>query len=324
MTQTESEILAAPHVLEYPYTRSTGPVIGRFLTGLRERRIEGVRGSDGRVIVPLAEYDPITSEPLSETVEVGQAGVVTTWAWVYKPRPKHPLDRPFAWALIRLDGADTTMLHAVDAGDPSRMRTGMHVRVRWRDETSGEIRDIACFVPEEDAPDTESAPTTETLDGEPVRKIRTPIRLDYTITAGDAQSRFLRGIAAGKILGQRCPECEKVYVPPRGACPTCGVPTTDDVELGHTGTVTTFCVVNIPFAGSVEVPYVCASVLLDGADVTLFHLVQEVPVDEVRMGMRVEAVWVSREELAPTLESIRHFRRTAEPDAPYESYKDKM
>jgi hypothetical protein len=324
MTQTESEILAAPHVLEYPYTRSTGPVIGRFLTGLRERRIEGVRASDLRVIVPPAEYDPVTSEPLADFVEVGQAGVVTTWAWVYNPRPKHPLDRPFAWALIRLDGADTAMLHAVDAGDPSRMKTGMRVRVRWREETTGEIQDIACFVPEQDGPGHSPTPSNETTDGDPVRKIRTPIRLDYTITAGEAQSRFLRGVAAGKILGQRCPECEKVYVPPRGACPTCGVPTTDDVELGHTGTVTTFCVVNIPFAGSIEVPYVCASVLLDGADVTLFHLVQEVPVDEVRMGMRVEAVWMPREELAPTLESIRHFRPTGDPDAPYESYKDKM
>ncbi len=131
---------------------------------------------------------------------------------------------------------------------------------------------------------------------EPVRKIRTPIRLDYTMTAGEAQSRFLRQIANGKIFGQRCPEC-----------------------------VTTFCIVNIPFAGAaVEVPYVCASVLLDGADITLFHLVQEVPVDEVRMGMRVEAVWVPPEERGPTLQSIKHFRPTGEPDAPYDAYKDRM
>jgi len=160
---------------------------------------------------------------------------------------------------------------------------------------------------------------------EPVRKIRTPIRLDYTMTAGEAQSRFLRQIANRKIFGQRCPECEKVYVPPRGSCPTCGIATRDEVELADQGTVTTFCIVNIPFAGAaVEVPYVCASVLLDGADITLFHLVQEVPVDEVRMGMRVEAVWVPPEERGPTLQSIKHFRPTGEPDAPYDAYKDRM
>ena len=145
----EPDVLVAPNILEYPYTRTVGPVLGRFMTGLREGRIEGVRAEDGRVLVPPAEYDPVTSEPLDEFVEVGQAGVVTTWAWVNEPRANQPLDRPFAWALIRLDGADTALLHAVDAGDEARMSTGMRVRVKWRAERAGEIQDIACFVPEE-------------------------------------------------------------------------------------------------------------------------------------------------------------------------------
>lgn len=145
----ETELLSAPYVLEYRYTRTVGPVMGRFFAGLLERRIEGVRTVAGRVIVPPAEYDPDTGEALGEFVEVGQAGVVTTWAWMAEPRPNQPLERPFAWALIRLDGADTAMLHAVDAGDASRMRTGMRVRVRWRAERVGEIRDIECFEPEE-------------------------------------------------------------------------------------------------------------------------------------------------------------------------------
>ena len=145
----EPDVLEAPNILEYPYTRTVGPVIGRFMTSLREGRIEGVRGTDGRVIVPPTEYDPVTSEALDEFVEVGDAGVVTTWAWVSQPRAGNPLDRPFAWALIRLDGADTALLHAVDAGDEARMATGMRVKVRWREERVGEIQDIACFVAEE-------------------------------------------------------------------------------------------------------------------------------------------------------------------------------
>lgn len=160
---------------------------------------------------------------------------------------------------------------------------------------------------------------------DPVRSIRTPIRLEYTITAGEAPSRFLRGILEGRILGERCPECQMVYVPPRGACPTCGVPTRDQVELTDTGTVTTFCVVNIPFAGqSIEIPYVCGSVLLDGANIAIFHLIREVPVDEVRMGMRVKAVWKPGGERAPTLENIAYFKPTGEPDAPVDDYKDYM
>jgi len=147
MTQTEAEILAAPHVLEYPYRRSLGPVIGRFFTSLRHRRIEGVRTAGGRVIMPPTEYDPETSEPLSEFVEVGETGTVTSWAWVTQPRPNHPLQHPFAWALIRLDGADTAMLHVVDAGAESAMSTGMRVRVRWAVEPQGGIRDIERFEP---------------------------------------------------------------------------------------------------------------------------------------------------------------------------------
>jgi uncharacterized OB-fold protein len=107
-----------------------------------------VRMSDGQVMCPPVEYDPVTSESLRELVEVGDAGEVTTWAWQPNPVDGNPLDRPFAWALIRLDGADTAMLHAVDAGSADAMSTGMRVRVRWADEREGAITDIACFEPE--------------------------------------------------------------------------------------------------------------------------------------------------------------------------------
>lgn len=160
---------------------------------------------------------------------------------------------------------------------------------------------------------------------EPVRSIRTPARLDYVYTAGRASSRFLKGVEQKKLLGQRCPVCGKVYVPPRGACPTDGVPTDEEVELAHTGTITTFCVVNVQFYGqAMDLPYVSGLILLDGADLPIMHLIQEVPYDEVHMGMRVEAVWVPDDEVGPTLESIRYFRPTGEPDAPFESYRDNV
>ena len=145
---TARVVLSAPYVLEYTYRRSVGPVLGRFLAGLREGRVLGARTAGGRVLVPPSEYDPETSEPVGDLVEAGQTGVVTTWTWVDAPRPRHPLQRPFAWALVKLDGADTPMLHAVDAGSVESMRSGMRVRVRWREPKGGEIADIACFEPE--------------------------------------------------------------------------------------------------------------------------------------------------------------------------------
>jgi len=138
------DVLESPFVLEYAYKRSLGPVIGRFLTGLRDGRIEGVRTQEGAILVPPMAYDPRTGEATSEWVELQPEGTVQTWTYVRTPTPRHPLSTPFAWALILLDGADTGLLHAVDAPE-SAMRTGLRVRARWCAEPIGSIRDIACF-----------------------------------------------------------------------------------------------------------------------------------------------------------------------------------
>jgi uncharacterized OB-fold protein len=145
-----SELLSAPLVLEYPFTRTVGPVQSAFLTGLRERLVLGVRTRDGRVLCPPVEYDPVTSDELTDLVELADTGTVTTWSWEPAPRPNQPLGRPFAWALVQIEGADTALLHAVDAGAPERVTTGMRVRVRWAQERVGAITDIACFEPEEE------------------------------------------------------------------------------------------------------------------------------------------------------------------------------
>jgi uncharacterized protein len=144
-----SQILSAQHVIEFHYTRSTGPVIGRFLGGLRDGRILGIRDAGDRVIVPPQEYDPQTAASLGpeRMVDVADEGTVTTWSWNPTPREGQPLDRPFAWALIRLDGADTPLLHAVDVSGPDEMSTEMRVRARWAEEREGRIQDLACFEP---------------------------------------------------------------------------------------------------------------------------------------------------------------------------------
>ena len=145
--------LHAPMKVEFDYTRSLGPVLGQFMTALRERRVLGARSADGTVHAPPFEYDPVTHRPPEELVTVGPAGTVLTWTWLDRPLPGQPLDRPFGWAFIRLDGADTAMLHAVDAGSAAAMRTGMRVRPRWAGERVGSIRDIECFEPGDEAPE---------------------------------------------------------------------------------------------------------------------------------------------------------------------------
>jgi uncharacterized OB-fold protein len=329
------EPLRAPLEIGFDYTRSLGPVLGEFMTALAGRRILSARGADGRVHAPPFEYDPVTFAPPAGLAEVGPEGMVTTWTWVAEPLEGQPLAHPFAWALIRLDGADTTMLHAVDAGSPAAMATGNRVRARWAASPAGHIRDIACFEPcpaEPARPAGASQPGTvppEAVppegvppeDEQPVAMITTPVRLHYEHTASPGESEFLRGLAAGRLLGQRCPACGKVYIPPRAACPTDGIPTAEEVELPDTGTVTTFCVVNVPFRGQrVPTPYVAAAIVLDGADIPFQHLILGCDPGEVRMGLRVAAAWKPRDQWGTTVENIDHFRPTGEPDAPYESY----
>jgi uncharacterized OB-fold protein len=142
---SQPEVLSQAFELGFTYTRSTGPVVGRFLTELRNRKIVGIKASDGRVIVPPMEYDPETAEQLSEFVEVGQEGEIVSWAWVAAPRESHPMDQPFAWAMIKLDGADIPMIHCVCAADESELQTGARVGAVWAEEPVGYITDIQHF-----------------------------------------------------------------------------------------------------------------------------------------------------------------------------------
>ncbi len=142
---SQPEILNQAFELGFTYTRSTGPVVGRFLTGLKNRSIVGIKASDGRVVVPPMEYDPVTAAELSEFVEVGQQGEIVSFAWVKEPREAHPMQVPFAWAMIKLDGADVPMIHCVAATAENDIATGARVEAVWADETIGFITDIRCF-----------------------------------------------------------------------------------------------------------------------------------------------------------------------------------
>ncbi|GAA2304372.1 OB-fold domain-containing protein [Streptomyces kunmingensis] len=320
----QPEVPRAPLVVEFPFTRSLGPVQSAFLTGLRHRTVLGVRTTSGSVLVPPVEYDPVTADEIRDLVEVGSTGTVTTWAWNPEPRRGQPLGTPFAWVLVKLDGADTALLHALDAPGPDTVHTGLRVRVRWAEERAGAITDIACFEPDGDNGDNGDSSPAETQVsphtgqfGDNVTGIVAPARLDYTYSPGGAQSRYINALADNRTVGERCPSCRKVYVPPRGACPTCGVATTDQVEVGPAGTVTTYCIVNVKARNlDIELPYVYAHIALDGADLALHGRIAGIPYDEVRMGLRVEPVW-SEGGRYPD-----HYRPTGEPDADYDTYKE--
>jgi uncharacterized OB-fold protein len=303
--------LQAPHQLTLTYRRSLGRAERTFLSGLAEGRIWGSRDARGQVTVPPVDWDPASGAPTVDFVAVEPRGRVVSWTWVADPTPGGPLERPYALALIRLHGAATSLLHVVDVEHPDLVRTGLAVRADWAAERCGRILDIRAFVP--DTPDAgPTAPPADAAGSSPsgrVDHVVSEVGIDYVFEPGVTLSGFLHSLAERRIVGGRCPGCSGVYVPPRPRCPACGGAPMHPEELPGTGTVTAYTVVHIPFPGlTLDLPFTCVWVRLDGASVPFAHLLGETGAEEVRVGLRVEPVWVDAADLAPTWESIRYFR----------------
>ncbi|GAB2862426.1 OB-fold nucleic acid binding domain-containing protein [Actinocorallia aurea] len=271
--------------------------MGAFLTGARDGRLLGGE-VNGRTVVPPPEYDPATGAPADVTfVEVGPGGTVTAWTWVRQPTASHPFDRPFGFALILLDGADTPFVHAVDAGSPERMATGMRVTVRYAAERTGAVTDFH-FVPEADGPG--EAPVRGPEAG-PVAITTQLISLEYTEPLHPHRARFLAGLLRGEVVGQRSPVSGKVYVPGRGYDQLERVPMTeaDDVVVAAAGAVSSFTEITpVAYHGQKETePYIRASILLDGSDSPITGVdIRTIPLAEFRVGLRLRALWRPEEE----------------------------
>jgi uncharacterized OB-fold protein len=154
---------------------------------------------------------------------------------------------------------------------------------------------------------------------EPITGIEAPVYLKYNFTAGAAPTRFLTQVKKGILTGQRCPRCEQVYVPPRGACAGCGVPTEEEVVLSDKATVQSFTIVSIPIPGNpIEPPFVVANLVPDGANISFIHLMSECDNADVHIGQRVQAVWKPEEEWDYAMDNIRYFKPIEEPDVPVE------
>ena len=321
-----SDLPPATYTLEYPYTRSTGPVVGPFLTALRDGRILGIR-CRGRVLCPPLEFDPETGETLApDFVPVGPGGRVLSWTWIAEPARTHPIGVPFAFAMILLDGADTALVHAVRAGSIDEMSTGMRVRAQWRDERRQSIADIS-FVPEALAREQQLAPGR----GE-VEMTEQLISLSYSEPLHPHRARYAKGLLEGRFIGQKSPVSGKVYLPSKGYDPIERVRLgeADDVVVANTGTVVSYTVITpVQYYGQKETePTIRASVLLDGADQPLGQQdIRSIPVAEFRTGMRLRAVFEPPGQRGlgeldnrwgGTGSAIARWEPTGEPDVPFD------
>jgi len=139
------DLLRAPFELAYNYKRSSGPVMSKFFEALGHQKILGTKSSSGKVFSPAAEFDPETNEPLKEMIEVGPGGVVESFSWIEDPKHHHLIKEPFAFALIKLDGADTSMLHMVSQCNEADLRIGSRVKANWSEIQEQRITDIKFF-----------------------------------------------------------------------------------------------------------------------------------------------------------------------------------
>jgi hypothetical protein len=138
--------MPAEVTMEFPYKHSTGETIGRFLAGLKEQQtIWGQRVAGEGVVVPPLGYSEVDASAGGEWIAVKPTGTVTAVAVVERPLAGlHPSAHPFAFVLVKLDGADTALAHVVTDGH-AQVRVGSRVEAVWAEERTGSIRDIARF-----------------------------------------------------------------------------------------------------------------------------------------------------------------------------------
>jgi uncharacterized OB-fold protein len=168
---------------------------------------------------------------------------------------------------------------------------------------------------------------------EPVKFMPQMISLDYAIRTAPVSREFGRKMEAGQITGHKCPQCGRVYVPPKGFCPICVVETSaaDEVPVADRGVVTSWTVLTpIQYHGQKErSDYALASILLDGASGTIGQQrLLDIELEKIRMGMWVEAVWAPEDKRGADDtrgwgfgSAITGFAPTGEPDAGPEIYE---
>lgn len=135
------------------------------------------------------------------------------------------------------------------------------------------------------------------------------LALPYTYFVGRVGSKWLTTMRdEKKIMGIKCDKCNKVYVPPRQNCDVCMVDISKNwVDIKDTGEITNYTIVrykdkHLPK----EPPYVLAMIKLEGADTPMAHIVEEVDLDKVKVGMKVKAVFA--QETRDTILEIDHFK----------------
>jgi len=152
------------------------------------------------------------------------------------------------------------------------------------------------------------ATVTEKLEGKDVWLYHGQIYIPNNYSAGAVGSRFLIELRDNKrIMGIRCPTCNRVYVPARSVCKDCFAQLNEWVEVSDKGTLLTYTVCHQPNrVQPMAIPIVYGVIQLDGADTGFVHMLGEVDSEQLRIGMRVQAVFKEKREAS--ILDIKYFK----------------
>jgi len=134
------------------------------------------------------------------------------------------------------------------------------------------------------------------------------IKVPYKHTAGAYVEKFITEIGKNnKIMGVKCPECKKVYVPPKMVCFKCFKKMDEWVEVESHGTLQGFTVVtHSTSVMPLDPPYAYGIIRLEGADTDFIHIIKEGNPENLKVGMKLEAVF--KEKPRKRILDIEYFK----------------
>lgn len=144
------ELLVMEGRIKVPYNWSAGEVGTRYLTALREEgRFMGTRcPSCGLVYHVPRMYCPDCFEACGEWVGLSSRGTLLTYTVVRRHHPQLcVLPLPFAYGVIKLDGADTGFVHLLHDFTEGGLESGMRVEAVFAEEREGLVTDVRYFRP---------------------------------------------------------------------------------------------------------------------------------------------------------------------------------
>lgn len=132
-----------------PYRYALGTVASRFYTELRDHaRLLATRCSTcGKVYMPPVATCLDCFSLLTDWTQLAPRGTVSAYTVVRRQLTIHPKPAPLIYAIIRLDGADTGLVHLLDEVRPEDVHVGLKVRAVFREKREGTILDIDHFKP---------------------------------------------------------------------------------------------------------------------------------------------------------------------------------